>query len=380
MRIAYLSGPANGPSIHEEWQRGSQEYFGTDYMKQFLQLSVDLGAESWVITWHGDKAYTQEHGRFLFDNRPLYSGRGAMHYLGQLWWHMRLWPKLLAFRPDLLVLTGNQNFWWTLAWTRLLGTRFLPSFHCTLWPKLAPVRRSSRVLLALERLFVLRHCETVVVTSYDIAAQVAQMTDAAIVDHLPSYSPQQFADVAAPVWGAPFRVIFMGRVEANKGIFDVLEMARQLPHCTFDICGSGTAMEQAAAEATANVVFHGFCNQDRLKTLMGQAHVSVVPTRSDFEAGFEMTCAEAILAGRPLVTSAACPALEYLRPASIEVTPDDVAQYVAAIRRLASDHAFYEEKRAATGRLKAQFFDPANSWLTAMKNALGMMRMIAAPR
>ena len=64
---------------------------------------------------------------------------------------------------------------------------------------------------------------------------------------------------------------------------------------------------------------------------MSASHACIVPTRTNYEAGFEMTCSEAILAGRPLVTSKVCPALDYLRDASIEATPDDAASYRDAI-------------------------------------------------
>ena len=293
---------------------------------------------------------------------------GAGWYLGQLWWHLKLLPTLLRFRPDLLVLTGNQGFWWTLAPIR---AALLPSFHCTLWPKLGKARWLKQALLALDKWLILKRCKIAVVTSHDIARQLGQMTNARIIKHLPTYAPEQFARIAAPVWSSqPFRVIFVSRIEINKGVFDVLEMARRLPQVRFDICGSGGALERAKVEAPDNAIFHGFCDQTRMAELMGQAHVAVVPTRKDFEAGFEMTCAEAILSGRPLITSAVCPALKYLTPATIEVEPEDVGEYVEAIERLATDRVLYECLRAACAPLQSQFFNLDNGWLHAMKQAV----------
>ena len=376
MRIAFLSGPANAPEIYRQWSGAERQvYFGTDYMKQFLQLATDAGAESYVITWFGSVPYVSKLGEFTFDNRPLTTARGLAYYFGQLWWHMRAAASVGRFKPDLLVLTGNQNFWWTLAFTR---TKFLPSYHSVVWPKYGKVKLPWKVLLWLNQWLVLRRCKVAVVTAKDIARQLEQLTDAEIIHHLPSYLPHQFEGIAPARWSSPFRVFFILDFEVNKGVYDVLEIARRLEaqrpgEFRFDLCGSGGELERARAIAPTNVVCHGFCDQAKVRELIGLSHVSIVPTRTDYEAGFEMTCAESILSDRPLITSAVCPALEYLRDASIEVEPDNVDQYLEAIVRLKEDRELYERKRAACGPLKAQFFDPENSWLNAMKMALSRL-------
>jgi hypothetical protein len=107
---------------------------------------------------------------------------------------------------------------------------------------------------------------------------------------------------------------------------------------------------------------------------MGRSHAVVVPTRKDFDAGFEMTCSEAILSGRPLITSAVCPALHYLKEASIEVEPENVSQYCQAIRRLSEDDALYRAKCQQCGPLRLQFLDSSKSWLTAMRRAFEEIR------
>lgn len=373
MRIAYLAGPADVLQSHRQWRDGgAQSYCGTDYMKQFFQLAQDVDADCYVISWFGQERFTKTVGRLTFDNRPLSHKKGAAFYLHQLWWHLKLWPALLRFRPDLLILTGNLTFWWILSLCP--GARvLLPSFHSLLWPKFGPVSRAWRSLLVFEKFLVLRRCKIAVATSHDIGRQLHRMTDAQVIYHLPTYSPQQFDGVDPPSWSSPFRVIFVSRIAVKKGAFDVLEMARRLPDIQFDICGTGNALEAARAAAPANVMFHGFCDQLKMRELMSRAHAALVATHSELGAGFEMTCAEAILYGRPLVASAVCPALEYLRPASIEARPDDVDSYVDAISRLASDRDLYERKCAACEPLKAQFFDNRNSWLTAMKTALARL-------
>ena len=57
-----------------------------------------------------------------------------------------------------------------------------------------------------------------------------------------------------------------------------------------------------------------------MRAMYDDAHVVIVPTTSDFIEGFNKVVAEAVLAGKPVITSSVCPALEYVRDAVIEVT------------------------------------------------------------
>ena len=58
-----------------------------------------------------------------------------------------------------------------------------------------------------------------------------------------------------------------------------------------------------------------------------------------------MTAAEAILAGRPLITSPVVPALEVLRPACVAARTDDVDSYVEGVLKLIGDREHYESLR-----------------------------------
>ena len=388
LKIAYLSGPANTREIYREWAGNErQAYFGTDYMKQFLQLATDVGAKSYVISWYGDRKEKSELGDFVFDNRPITRAGGARYYLGMFSWHMKVLAKLIAFRPGVLLLTGNQNFWWLLSPIRLWGTKIITSHHAVMWMKYLRPNWVWRMMVKLNGALILKPATAIVVTSNDIRRQVEQVLgrDADrvdIVNHLPTYSPAQFEGVApAPDSSQrPFRVLFLGRMVRNKGIFDIVEMARQLQRdhpgmSRFDLCGDGdelAGLRREVAESGLDEVVrcHGFCSQEQVRPLLNQSHIFIVPTRTDCEAGFEMTCAESILSGRPLVTSSVCPALEYLADASVEAKPDDPESYREAILRLSSDPQLYERKQAACAGLQKQFYDPRNSWIAAMKDVL----------
>ena len=89
---------------------------------------------------------------------------------------------------------------------------------------------------------------------------------------------------------------------------------------------------------------HGYLNSQRLSAMLAASHAVIVPTTSRFEEGFNMVCAEAILAGRPVITSQVCPALEYVRAAAVEVPPDNIEEYCQAILKLYDDRRILQTK------------------------------------
>ena len=144
-----------------------------------------------------------------------------MYHLAMAGWYARLAPKLIQFKPDVLIATANQNYWFLLFYLRWLGIPIVPSFHCVLWPKFAPVRRSWRALLGLNRFFIFKHMKAALVASKDIAQQLFSLVgniNIDVAEHLPTYPPSQFASIPSPstVPHPPFRIFFAGKSRRTK--------------------------------------------------------------------------------------------------------------------------------------------------------------------
>src|SRR5262249_7911381 len=140
----------------------------------------------------------------------------------------------------------------------------------------------------------------------------------------------------------------------------------------FDLCGDGGELNAARdlikrLNLDDVVACHGYLNSEEISAVLGASHVVIVPTTSEFEEGFNMVCAEGILAGRPVITSAVCPALEYIRAAAVEVPPDDVEQYYQAIVNFYDDAELYNQKQKSCATVQAQFYDLKNSWAEKLK-------------
>lgn len=171
------------------------------------------------------------------------------------------------------------------------------------------------------------------------------------------------------VLAEPIRIMFAGRVEENKGVFDILKICEALKKKSskafvFEICGTGGASAQLQKEIEAcglaqRVFLRGKLIRPDLLAVYGRSHFVIVPTRSDFCEGLPMVCAEAVIAGRPVITSRLSNALEALHGAVVEAREEDVDDYAAKIIEIIESPTQYEQLVERTVEVRAQFTDRA---------------------
>ena len=100
-------------------------------------------------------------------------------------------------------------------------------------------------------------------------------------------------------------VLFIGRLEHYKGIFDVIEVAKRLPKIPFRIVGTGSQeknlRDMIAQLGLTNVEMTG--NQTRQQVLehLAWAKMSLVPSR--WHETFGLTAAESMAAGVPVIVT-----------------------------------------------------------------------------
>lgn len=369
-RIAYLSGPVDARDVYKSWKYKKElPYFGTSYLSQFLDFCEEREAEGFIITSYAGQKYREKLGIFTILNKPSFSNlNGLKYHLGEVYWTLNCLLKILKFRPDLVIVTAAQNYWFCLKPLFWADIPVLPAVHCTHFAKFSPNKMHQKLLWFLNRKLFWQRVIAAMGVSSDIAQELRQLTNKPVYTFVPTYRRQDFDQLDRPVHSTPFRIFFAGRIEENKGVFDLLEMASALETETpggfiFDVCGDGGAIRQLRqANKLPNFHIHGVCNPAQLLELLSRSCAVVVPTKSSFEEGFNKVCAEAILASRPLITSAACPALHTVKSAAIEVKVDDVADYIKAIKNLQADPDLYESKVDACDDLKKQFYDEKRSW------------------
>lgn len=386
MKIVYLAGPADTIAAYRASEAGRMsEYFGTSYMVQFFDICRHHRWKCNVISTTSAPYFEKVLGDVTIQNRPPLTGSsaGISFHIRSVVWMLSALISVMRYRPDAVIMTAFQNYWFVFAPLRLMGVKLVLSVHCTLWPPNNRRRTAWRVLWFLNEHLIVRRSSAIFGVSDTVVDQLKTIAGKVteIRRFFPTYRREQFSGIAPPpAVREPFRVFYAGRIEENKGVFHILEMADRLNRSgsgiyVFDLCGTGSALEALSADITKRqlgqwVTAHGFCDATRMSSLLGASHAVIVPTTGDFEEGFNKVVAEAVLAGRPVITSKACPALPDVYPAAVEARVENIEDYVAAIRKLREDQEFYREKAANCASVQEQFYNPSNSWRSIMEQAL----------
>ena len=96
-------------------------------------------------------------------------------------------------------------------------------------------------------------------------------------------------------------VTFVGRVSAEKGIYEFIEAARALPNIPFKVAGNLDASFKMPHDLPSNVEFVGFYKGDALNELYLKSRIIVVPSK--WYEGFPNVIVRAMLLKRPVVTT-----------------------------------------------------------------------------
>lgn len=387
LRILYAAGPGDVIGTYNHWinRQDDSSQVSVTYSSQFYEVCRALDAQSYVISSFEEKKFVRD-GQFTIEHRsnPLRSRSGLLYHLGQLLYGFRLIASAVRFRANVAVVADGTTHWFVLSLLPWLGVQVVPSLHCVLWRKYAPQRMVEKLILKLSCNLFASSCTAILAASEDISEQVVQLTGGrhrSLVKFLPTYRRTEFADVAEPDHKrSPFRVLFAGRIERDKGVFDLLDVAKRFAtegrhDIKFELCGGGSALEPLRQDAKlagvdASFTCHGHCHKRQMREMFNRAHAVIVPTRTDFVEGFNQVVVEGVLSGRPVVTSAVCPALSYVRDAVVEVPPNDIKGYTDALLKLCNDREFYEEKRQGVLGVQEQFYDISQGWGAVLKSIL----------
>jgi glycosyltransferase involved in cell wall biosynthesis len=391
IRILYAVGPEDVMAAYNYWIKGEDapSQVSVPYSGQFYEICKTLGAACYVIA-QSDKKKLVKDERFIVEHRPvpLPNASGIIYHLRQIWYGLHLLVSAIRFRANVVIASTGTTYWFVYSLFSWLGIKVIPSVHCTLWCKYLPIRRIDKLILALSRNFFAEDCYAAMAVSHDISKQISQLTGdrhQPIIEFFPTFRRSDFASLKpASRSDLSFSVLFAGRIEANKGVFDLLEIAKRFARegnkdIVFHICGTGSALESLRLAATESgvddcFVCHGYLSKPQMREMFDRSHVVVVPTRTDFIEGFNRVVCESILSGRPVVTSSVCPALSYMGDAVYEVPPNDTVAYGDALLELYENSQLYERKRKACLEVQEQFYDINKSWGAVLKSILLTIR------
>ena len=142
----------------------------------------------------------------------------------------------------------------------------------------------------------------------------------------------------------PLRLLFVGWLEREKGVFELIEACRQLAQehrFTLDMVGDGHAMTEARALVTRNeldhvIRFRGWLDGLDVRLVLRDADVFVLPSWAE---GLPNAMVEAMAAGLPVVVTrvGAVPEVVADHQSGLLTTPRDVESLRQALAELLED-------------------------------------------
>ena len=372
--LIYIEGPGDIVEAFSRWKK--QEDVITETSRTFSSQVFDFCKNNQLSSLFISTFSEEKQDTFLnlaAQNIPKKIWTGGLGYhLSQCFYGLRIIGICLKHRPRYLHITSGVAHWFILAPLKLLGIKIFSQFHNTLWPKgFEPSSAKEKIILVLNALFFNHITDATICCSPEIRRQINQISNypkCPDIQFRAQFYRQNFENPPAPPPhdSAIFNIVFAGRIERNKGVFDILSMAElmQSQNIVFHICGGGPADEELKNECqkrnlTSRVIIHGKLKRPDLLAVYNQGHVVIVPTRSDFCEGLPMVAIEAILLGRPLITSRLSNALDVLTDAIVEAQPDNILSYVEAINKLRLDKIFYNQKCDACYQYREPFLNGA---------------------
>lgn len=357
------------------------------FFGEFADFCRETGAEAYVVTSYSEKQIFRD-AEFVIENRPKARLRsGLWYHLSEISYGIGLFITALRYRANVAVLNSGSTHYFVMSLFRLAGMRVVPIMHNTLWPCGSPPSGAvKRVVGFLDRLFFQLAATSVIGVSPECLRQVHQITDG---KHCPLYEMkiqfrrEYFETLPLPPSHdqRPFRIMFSGRITEDKGVFDLLEIAKEvharIPNrVAWEICGDGPDLGELRARQSAmnlgpTVVIRGWTPPLEMRQVISKSHLAIVPTRQNFAEGMAMAAIEPVLAGRPVITNPVVPALEVLRKACIEAKANDVNSYALAVLNLLKDGSHYRELCASCPSLSEQFYNRQLGFRATLHKAIG---------
>lgn len=375
-RIFYAAGPGDLIEAHRNWRNGVDDpsQMAVTYSSQFEQFCHDLDSPAYIVSSASPPQIIRD-GMFVVEHRPKRSGRALGYHLSQISYGLGLVATAVKFGADYAIINSGTTHYFVLSVFRLYGIKVIPVIHNTLWPAgFPPKSRFSKVLLFLDGLFFRWIASAIIAISPECVRQIDKATKGR---HGPIYEEKVlFDEKLFPLKPPPpltrFRLLFAGRIEENKGVYDLLEIMKRVEeempdHVALNICGGGPELEALRTRCKklgldATITIHGRTMPDDLRKILISSHASIVPTRSNFPEGLAMAAVEPILIGRPVITSPVVPAHEIVASACLVAETDNNESYVEKILLLVRDPVLYSNLCNACASIRDRFFDRSKSF------------------
>lgn len=245
--------------------------------------------------------------------------------------------KILVHRPQVVYLqiaqTGYLHQSLFLLWAKLLRRETVAHFHAKADLKGTCTARQFRRILASQK-----YIDRMVVLTEPCRRSLVENGWTGETHVVPNFISTAGLPANPPPQAARRQILYLGRMDREKGIFEILDVARELPGEDFVFVGNfaDRAMQEEFAhrlEKTTNARWLGPIYGDGKYEVIAQSKFLLFPTWRD---EFPMTLIEATILGCIPLVSPVGSVGEIVRDGfnGVFIQPGDVAGMVARIREL----------------------------------------------
>ena len=375
LKILFVPGPG---AVHETWafwRDGGEDIWNPaiPYSQQVYDITRQIDCDMLVLSEQPVPA--DDAGPIRFAVHKSRGGRGLAFHVNEIVYTFGILAWAIRHRSNAVIIQRQPAHFWPLAVLPRLGVTILASFHNTFWTAGLPPPRRARFYARVNRPFF-RSCRLLLCVSDVVKQQVIMAAGADRADRIEVHVPQYAEETRArwqPVAAGhqPTHLLYLGRVEADKGVFLLLAafetLCAQFEGLKLTYVGDGTGL----ASLQARIAQSAFADQITAKgrtdgagvyDALAAADLLVCPTTSRFSEGLAKTPIEATLSGIPSIVTTNVPVGTVLAESAVVVAPDDADAIATAVADLIRSPGRYKIMADATQDLRAQFFDRTKSF------------------
>jgi glycosyltransferase involved in cell wall biosynthesis len=154
-----------------------------------------------------------------------------------------------------------------------------------------------------------------------------------------------------------FNVVYVGRLIKDKGIFDLVSLAKQSPGVNFNIYGlpddnNPTSLSDAQLSNLANIKnLHFMGHTGEVSDVISQADLVLLPS---YHEGFPTILSEAIMLGKEILTTDAVGCLDFVEYTRCGRTfaVGDIEDAKKKLDEIKERHVFYDSEKTAIAKSK----------------------------
>ena len=386
-KIFFAHGPGDAAGTLKSWASNIEDdsIIAKTYSGQVFDLAKELGSELLVIT-DNLNCHKLEVDNISVESVP----RGEMGNGWKYWVNMKKHAEHVArrasdFGADVAIVSLHYGLL-SLSAFKKYQIPVILDMHNTLWPMGVEPHFVRKLLLKTMAFNGQSGLEAVIAVSPECGRQLNRLiAKKPIFEHIPQYpkSLQNISSNKRPVSPSKeFRILFAGRIEKKKGIFDILEAAEILinegyPQVKWIIAGSGSAEHQLKVEIERrNLSFHfelkgQLCRSDLTEELI-KANATITPTRAGFAEGLAKAPLESLIVGIPALLSSVVPAAEVVKNSAIVFDPSSPTEIASSVRHVLEVPAYYDSLCKSSKNLRNLLFNNKYSFKNAVLNALAI--------